>query len=178
MGRRKSEQGHLFYAFDLDAAVPGNHLVRRIAAVLDLSWLRKELAPHYSHTGRPSIRNSCSGCSSSAMSLPFARNGRSAARFSSTLPTVGSAVSVSKTRSPITPHSRAPVASRCVGRVRRRFRCVAVAQTGQATRTSPASQKSAPPESGNPADFCNKIGPQRRQRDGSYLITATGAPAD
>ncbi len=55
MGRRKSEQGHLFYAFDLDAAVPGDHLVRRIAAVLDLSWLRKELAPHYSHTGRPSI---------------------------------------------------------------------------------------------------------------------------
>ena len=55
MGRRKSEQGQLFYAFDLDAAVPGDHLVRRIAAILDLSWLRKELAPHYSHTGRPSI---------------------------------------------------------------------------------------------------------------------------
>jgi transposase len=55
MGQRKSEQGQLFYAFDLDAVVPGDHLVRRIAAVLDLSWLRKELAPHYSHTGRPSI---------------------------------------------------------------------------------------------------------------------------
>ena len=55
MGRCKSEQGQLFYAFDLDAAVPGDHLARRIAAVLDLSWLRKELAPHYSHTGRPSI---------------------------------------------------------------------------------------------------------------------------
>jgi transposase len=55
MGQRKSEQGQLFYSFDLDAVVPGDHLARRIAAVLDLSWLRRELAPHYSHTGRPSI---------------------------------------------------------------------------------------------------------------------------
>ncbi|NOT73033.1 MAG: transposase [Hyphomicrobium sp.] len=55
MGRRKCEQGQLFYAFDLEAVVPGDHLVRRIAAVLDLSWLHKELAPDYSHTGRPSI---------------------------------------------------------------------------------------------------------------------------
>lgn len=55
MGHRKSEQSQLFYAFDLDAAVPDDHHVRRIAAVLDLSWVRKELAPHYSHTGRPSI---------------------------------------------------------------------------------------------------------------------------
>ena len=37
MGRRKGEQGRLFYAFDLDAAVPDDHQVRRIAAVLDLS---------------------------------------------------------------------------------------------------------------------------------------------
>jgi transposase len=55
MGRRKSEQGQLFYAFDLDAVVPDDHQVRRIAAVLDLTWVRAELAPHYSHTGRPSI---------------------------------------------------------------------------------------------------------------------------
>jgi transposase len=55
MGRRKSDQGQLFYAFDLDAVVPEDHQVRRIAAVLDLSWVRSELAPHYSHTGRPSI---------------------------------------------------------------------------------------------------------------------------
>jgi len=34
MGRRKSEQGQLFYAFDLDAVVPDDHQVRRIAAVL------------------------------------------------------------------------------------------------------------------------------------------------
>ena len=55
MGRRKSEQGQLFYAFDLEAVVPEDHQVRRIAAVLDLSWVRAEFAPHYSHTGRPSI---------------------------------------------------------------------------------------------------------------------------
>src|SRR5437879_8405028 len=55
MGRLKSEQGQLFYKFKLDDAVPEDHLVRKIDAALDLSWLRSELAPHYSSTGRPSI---------------------------------------------------------------------------------------------------------------------------
>jgi len=55
MGRGKTEQGQLFYAFDLETVVPDDHQVRRISAVLDLSWVRTELAPHYSHTGRPSI---------------------------------------------------------------------------------------------------------------------------
>jgi transposase len=55
MGRRESEQGQLFYAFDLEAIVPDDHQIWRIAAVLDLTWVRTELAPHYSHTGRPSI---------------------------------------------------------------------------------------------------------------------------
>ena len=55
MGRRKDDQGQLLYAFDLDAVVPDDHQVRRIAAVLDLSWVHSELTPHYSHTGRPSI---------------------------------------------------------------------------------------------------------------------------
>lgn len=55
MGRRKNDQGQLFYAFDLDAVVPDDHQVRRVAAVLDLSRVHSELAPHYSHTGRPSI---------------------------------------------------------------------------------------------------------------------------
>ena len=35
--------------------VPADHLVRQIDAVLDLNWVHKELAPYYSHTGRPSI---------------------------------------------------------------------------------------------------------------------------
>jgi transposase len=55
MGRHTQEQRQLFYSFDLDAVVPDDHLVRRIAAVLDLSWVHAELAPHYSPIGRPSI---------------------------------------------------------------------------------------------------------------------------
>src|SRR6267143_4120561 len=55
MGRREGGQGQFFYAFDLDEVVPRDHLVRQIDAVLDLNWVHKELAPHYSHTGRPSI---------------------------------------------------------------------------------------------------------------------------
>ena len=55
MGQLKREQGQLFYSFCLDDAVPDDHLVREIAAVLDLSWVYAELAPHYSKIGRPSI---------------------------------------------------------------------------------------------------------------------------
>ncbi len=55
MGRLKSDQGQLFYEFRLGDAVPEDHLVRKIDAALDLSWLRSELAPHYSSMGRPSI---------------------------------------------------------------------------------------------------------------------------
>jgi transposase len=55
MGRLKSDQSQLFYEFHLGDAVPEDHLVRKIYAALDLSWLRGELAPHYSSIGRPSI---------------------------------------------------------------------------------------------------------------------------
>jgi transposase len=55
MGEKRGAQGQLFYEFDLEAMVPQDHLLRKINAVLDLSGLRAELAPHYSHTGRPSI---------------------------------------------------------------------------------------------------------------------------
>ncbi len=55
MGQQGSPQDQLFYAFNLDAQVPADHLLRRIDAVLDLSELRAHLAPFYSHTGRPSI---------------------------------------------------------------------------------------------------------------------------
>jgi len=55
MGRLNRDQGQLFYCFNLDEVVPEDHLVRAIAAVLDLSWVRGELAPHYSAIGRPSI---------------------------------------------------------------------------------------------------------------------------
>ena len=55
MGRLNHEQGRLFYSFCLDEVVPDDHLVREIAAVLDLSWVHAELAPYYSPLGRPSI---------------------------------------------------------------------------------------------------------------------------
>ena len=55
MGRLERDQGQLFYSFCLDEAVPVDHRAREIAAVLDLSWMHAELAPHYSHLGRPSI---------------------------------------------------------------------------------------------------------------------------
>lgn len=55
MGRRNQGQGQLFYEFRPDDAVPDDHLVRQIAASLDLSWVYTELAPYYSEIGRPSI---------------------------------------------------------------------------------------------------------------------------
>ena len=55
MGRLNRDQERLFYSFCLDEVVPDDHRVREIAAVLDLSWVHAELAPHYSHLGRPSI---------------------------------------------------------------------------------------------------------------------------
>ena len=45
----------LFYSFCLDEVVPDDHLVRGIAAVLDLSWVHAELEPNYPTIGRPSI---------------------------------------------------------------------------------------------------------------------------
>ncbi len=55
MGPAVGQQDRFFYEFDLDDRVPANHLLRRIDAVLDLSWLRGELKSHYSQIGRPSI---------------------------------------------------------------------------------------------------------------------------
>ena len=55
MGRQTRGQERLFYEFSLDGVVPAEHLVRRIDAVLDTSWVHRELAPFYSTLGRPSI---------------------------------------------------------------------------------------------------------------------------
>jgi len=55
MGRLKHDQGQFFYSFRLNEAVPGDHLIRQIASVLDLSWVHLELAPFYPNVGRPSI---------------------------------------------------------------------------------------------------------------------------
>jgi transposase len=55
MGRLNHDQEQFFYSFRLDEAMPNDHPVREIAAVLDLSWVHSELAPYYSQLGRPSI---------------------------------------------------------------------------------------------------------------------------
>ena len=55
MGRLNHEQEQFFYSFRLDDAVPVDHPVRRIAAVLDLGWVYSELAPYYPKIGRPSV---------------------------------------------------------------------------------------------------------------------------
>ena len=55
MGPAVGSQDRLLYEFNLEDVVPAVHFLRKIDAVLDLSWLRAELAPYYSHTGCPSI---------------------------------------------------------------------------------------------------------------------------
>ena len=55
MGCLERDQAQFFYRYNLEELVPADHLVRKLAALLDLSWLREELAPYYSHTGRPSV---------------------------------------------------------------------------------------------------------------------------
>jgi transposase len=51
----KQFEPRLFYQVCLEDFVPQGHLVRRLAHVLDFSWVRSQTASLYSHTGRPSI---------------------------------------------------------------------------------------------------------------------------
>ncbi len=55
MGPRQVAQASLFYRFSVEDHVPGDHLLRRIDRFVDLSDIRRFLAPYYSSTGRPSI---------------------------------------------------------------------------------------------------------------------------
>ncbi len=55
MGERRVDQAALFYEFSLERHVPQDHLLRSIDLFVDLSEVRRELAPFYSSTGRPSI---------------------------------------------------------------------------------------------------------------------------
>ena len=55
MGARQVGQEALFYEFSLDRHVPPDHLLRSVDRFVDLGGLRRELAPFYSSTGRPSI---------------------------------------------------------------------------------------------------------------------------
>lgn len=55
IGQQAGVHDQLFYSFNLDSHIPSDHLLRRIDRFLDLSDLRRHLAPFYSHTGRPAI---------------------------------------------------------------------------------------------------------------------------
>jgi transposase len=55
MGPRQVAQGALFYEFSIEDHVPDDHLLRLLDRFVDLSDLRRILAPYYSSTGRPSI---------------------------------------------------------------------------------------------------------------------------
>lgn len=55
MGERQVDQAALFYEFSLEAHVPGDHMLRSIDRFVDLSEIRRRLAPFYSTTGRPSV---------------------------------------------------------------------------------------------------------------------------
>ena len=54
---QRRDQGRLFYEFRLEDRIPENHLPRRmnVFVTVALADLHKELVPHYSETGRPSI---------------------------------------------------------------------------------------------------------------------------
>jgi hypothetical protein len=54
MGRRNQNQGSCFTSSASMRRFP-HHLVRRIGALLDRSWVYADLAPYYSEIGRPSI---------------------------------------------------------------------------------------------------------------------------
>ena len=43
MGEPIGRQDRVFYEFDLEEIVPADHPLRKIDAVLDLSWLRGEM---------------------------------------------------------------------------------------------------------------------------------------
>lgn len=52
---RKAVEPKLYVSFSLDAAVPAGHLVRRLAAAVDLDFVRALVRRRYSHTGQPSV---------------------------------------------------------------------------------------------------------------------------
>ena len=52
---RQDEPEQLFYRFNLEHHVPPGHLLRQIDGVLDLTSIRRAVAPYYAAGGRPSI---------------------------------------------------------------------------------------------------------------------------
>ena len=52
---RKVFAPKLLYRFSLEAQVPEDHLLRRVAAAVDFAFVRRLTARFYSHTGRPGL---------------------------------------------------------------------------------------------------------------------------
>src|SRR5919202_2854492 len=52
---RKEFRPKLFYHLSLEAYVPEDHLLRRVAAAVDLAFVTRLTARFYSHTGQPGI---------------------------------------------------------------------------------------------------------------------------
>jgi transposase len=52
---RKVYAPKLLYHFSLEAQVPEDHLLRRVAAAVDFAFVRRLTARFYSHTGRPGL---------------------------------------------------------------------------------------------------------------------------
>lgn len=113
MGRQDRDQGQLFYEFNLDEVIPKEHLLRRMNVFVTgvLADLHQQLKPFYSDIGRPSvdpelmIRMLIVGATASDTSAVCAK------RSSCTLPTDGSASSISTIGSRITPLFRSIVLS-------------------------------------------------------------------
>ena len=52
---QKVFQEKFFYDFSLSRRIPGDHILRRLSEVVDLSFVRRLTAQFYSHTGQPSV---------------------------------------------------------------------------------------------------------------------------
>jgi transposase len=55
LGQRDLDSKLYYYHLSLDRLVPQDHLLRRIAAAVDFSFVRPLCRPYYSHTGQPSV---------------------------------------------------------------------------------------------------------------------------
>src|SRR5260370_12954669 len=51
----KAIEPKLYLSYSLDANIPPNHAVRRLAAGIDLEFFRSLVRKHCSHTGQPSV---------------------------------------------------------------------------------------------------------------------------
>jgi len=55
LGQRDFDTKLYYYNLSLERLVPEDHLLRRIAAGVDFSFVRSLCRPYYSHTGKPSV---------------------------------------------------------------------------------------------------------------------------